>query len=539
MIPTSCDGTREWQAPTDVSTARGHGTGGFAMMRRLALLCLVVAISPLAVKGQVVAGYYADWTADGYPPSAIKMENLTHIMHAFAWPEADGRISYPAGFLYYVPELTQRAHAAGKKVLLSLGGWGDSFGFSPMAASPAARAMFIVQLTDLCLTNHYDGADFDWEFPETAADRQNLTLLVKELRAHWNLVAPSLMLTMTIAPTYWRGDYYDVAALHPLLDWIGVMTYDYYGSWYGMTGHNAPLYSNPLDPYDAGSTDESIRQYFHDVRGVPWNKMVSGIPFFGTVFTGTTNLYAPAGGGDQYTYAYLSSLHYSYNWDSVSEVPYLTSPYNGGEFVTFDDADSVRLKCQYAKAHGLAGVMIWEISQDVLSTGAQPLLTMVGSEMLTPSPPVIGPVDDYATSEIRKAGTVSGSLAALLAADNVYESIKEVSSQGTVKTRYSYLEHIWVVNVTGGATVTFYVQAHHSSNREQDHFTFSYSTDNVSYKPMLTVTKTADNNTTQSCALPANLKGIVYIRVTDTAKAAGSRSLDTLRVDHLYIRSAP
>ena len=355
------------------------------------------------------------------------------------------------------------------------------------------------------------------------------------------------MLTMTIAPTYWGGQYYDVAALYPLLDWIGVMTYDYYGSWYSMTGHNAPLYSNPLDPYDAGSTDESIRQYYHDVRGVPWNKLVSGIPFFGTVFTGTTNIYTPAGGGNQYTYRNLSALNYTYNWDNVSQVPYLTSPNNGGAFVTLDDAASVRLKCQYAKAKGLAGVMVWEISQDLLSSGSQPLLTAVGSEMMMAAPPpvvdppviapVVAPVYDYPLSEIRKVGTISGTLATLISANNVYETIKETLSQGVVKSRYSYLDHIWVANVSGGTSVTFYVQAHHSYNHEKDHFLFSYSTDNVSYKPMLTVTKTADDNTTQSFVLPASLKGKIYIRATDTVRTAGTKSLDTLYVDHLYVRS--
>ncbi|MBI3986685.1 MAG: glycoside hydrolase family 18 protein [Lentisphaerae bacterium] len=507
-----------------------------SLLMNLAVWVLALTVTPWVARGQVVAGYYADWTTDEYPPSAIRMENLTHILHAFAWPNADGSISYRQGFLSFVPELTQRAHASGKKVLLSLGGYTDSSDFSPMAANPAARSAFILNLTAFCLDNDYDGADFDWEYPDSEADKQNLTLLVQELRAHWNQVAPALMLTMTIDASFWWGAYYDVETLHPLLDWIGVMTYCYYGSWYSMTGHNSPLYSDPLDPMNAGSTDESIRQYFHDMRGVPWNKLVSGIPFFGAIFTGTTELYQPAGGGVQYTYTDLSTLNYTYHWDNVSQVPYLTSPDNGGVFVTLDDAASVRLKCQYAKTYGLAGVMLWEISQDLLSSGEQPLLTAVGSEMLA-TPPVVGPINDYAASEIRNAGTISGSLTALMFADNVYESIKEVLSQGTVKTRYSYLDHVWVVNVTGGSEVAFYVQAHHSSNRENDHFAFSYSTDAVTYTPMLTVTKTADDNTTQSFTLPSTLRGTVYIRVRDTDRTPRTKSRDTLYVDQLYIRS--
>ena len=66
---------------------------------------------------------------------------------------------------------------------------------------------------------------------------------------------------------------------------------------------------------------------------------------------------------------------------------------------------------------------------------------------------------------------------------------------------YTYLEHKWTIDVTGGSTVTFYVEAYHTSNSEGDDFTFSYSTDDSTYYNMVTVTKTSDNDTAQSYAL--------------------------------------
>lgn len=514
----------------------------FATMRNIMIWGMILFMATLTAHSQIVAGYYAEWTASTYPPSAIPLQNLTHVMHAFAWPNADGSISYPQGFLTPVPDLTQRAHAAGKKVLLSLGGYTDSLGFSPMAASSTARAKFVSTLTALCLTNHYDGADLDWEYPGNITDRQNLTLLVQDIRTYWNQVAPTLMLTMTINADDWRGKYFDVTALHPMLDWIGVMTYCYYGSWSGISGHNAPLYSNPLDPLAAGSVDQSIRQYYHDQRGVPYNKLVSGIPFYGLTFNGTTQLYKPASGGTPCEYTIAATLNYTYNWDSVSQVPYLTSPLNGGTLVAFDDPVSVRLKCQYAKAQGLAGVMLWEISQDVITIGNQPLLNAIGAEMLAlppPPPPVATPTDYYASGEIRSIGTISGTISALLAADNVYESIKEVLSNGTAKKRYSCSSHTWTLNVTGGSSVAFNVQAYHTANRDNDHFAFSYSMDNVNFTSMLTVTKTADDDSTQTFTLPPTLKGNVYVRVVNTNRTAGNTTLDTLYIDQLFIRSTP
>lgn len=510
------------------------------VMRQVVCLLAGWLVFAAAARAQIVTGYYPEWRVSSYPPAAIPLQNLTHVIHAFAWPNADGSISWPSGFLTPVPELVQRVHAAGKKVLVSLGGANDSEGFSPMAANAATRAKFIANLTAFCLTNQYDGVDLDWEFPASTADRQNLTLLIQEIRAQWNRAAPGLLLTMTIAPSDWNAKYFDVAALHPYLDWLDVMTYCYYGSWSGISGHNAPLYSNPQDPLAAGSADASIRQYFHDLRGVPYSKMLLGIPFYGLTYTGTTQLYKPVTSGVATYYKAIANLGYTYNWDGVSQVPYLTATLNGGTIVPFDDPASVRLKCQYAQSLGLAGVSIWELSQDVVSTGNQPLLAAVaGTLMPTSPPPPATPCDDYATGEIRGTGTVSGTLSGLLADDNTYESIREGLSSGPVKKRYSCLVHTWTFTVTGGGSVVFNVQAHHSASADSDHFTFAYSTNNVNYTSMLLVTKTADDNCPQAYVLPASIKGKLYIRATDSNHTSGKTALDTLFVDQMFIRSIP
>ena len=507
-------------------------------------IALYAGLLAVPAQGQIVAGYYPEWRRWSYPPSAVPLEPLTHVIYCFAWPNADGTISYPQGFSDPVPELSQRVHAAGKKLFVSLGGALDSDGFAPMAANATTRARFVSLLTGFCVSNRFDGVDLDWEYPANAGEGTNLTQLVRDIRAHWSQVAPQLALTMTIGPTDWSAKYFDVAALHPLLDWIDVMTYCYYGSWSGRAGHNAPLYTDPADPLKAGSTDQSIREYFHGKRGVPLEKMALGIPFYGLTYTGTTQLYAVASGGTPTFYRDVAALDCAYRWDGVSQVPYLVSPLNGGTIVPFDDPASVRLKAQYAKSLGLAGVAIWELSQDVVAIGNQPLLAAIGDEMRTnvpppPPPPPAEPVDDFAVAQSTDAGTVSGSLSALTADDNAYQSIKERLSNGAAKKAYSYLSHTWTFNVTGGSSVAFYLQAHRSSSSDNDNFTFAYSTNNVAYVAMLTTTKTKDDNATQSFALPSNLKGKVYVRVQDSNRVAGKNVLDTVYVDHLFIRSTP
>jgi hypothetical protein len=54
---------------------------------------------------------------------------------------------------------------------------------------------------------------------------------------------------------------------------------------------------------------------------------------------------------------------------------------------------------------------------------------------------------------------------------------------------------------------------------------------------MLTVTKTADDDVSQSFELPSDTSGVVHIRVTDTDQSQGNRTLDTIYIDQMFIRS--
>ena len=149
----------------------------------------------------------------------------------------------------------------------------------------------------------------------------------------------------------------------------------------------------------------------------------------------------------------------------------------------------------------------------------------------------VAPTDDVVNSDIPVAGTVSGSYTNTQNSDNIYEAITERPSGGKPSKRHSYLEHKWTINVTGGNLVTFYVEAYHTSNSEGDNFVFAYSTDDLSYTDMVTVIKTADDDAYQGHVLPATISGTVYIRVKDTDQTQGNRSLDTIYVDHMYIKS--
>ncbi len=149
------------------------------------------------------------------------------------------------------------------------------------------------------------------------------------------------------------------------------------------------------------------------------------------------------------------------------------------------------------------------------------------------------PVDDYANSDIAVSGIVNGSYTDTQVSDDTYESIEEILTGGPLpKHMYSALEHKWTVNVTGGNTVTFYVEAYHTANSEGDDFVFSYSTDDVNYIDMVTITKTSDDDSYQTYDLPSSLSGTTYIRVVDTNHKKGKSNLDVIYIDHIFIRSS-
>ncbi|MDZ7314739.1 MAG: glycosyl hydrolase family 18 protein [candidate division KSB1 bacterium] len=327
-----------------------------------------------------VIGYYPSWNRASFPASAVDFGRLTHLMHAFAWPQSDGSLAYYPQLLD--PELNARAHAAGKVILLSLGGWGNSAGFSPVAADSALRRRFVDELCAFILEHQYDGVDIDWEFPASAADRANMVILVKELREKFNQLArpQKLWITMAVSAGDYYGQWFDYKRLLPYVDFFGCMTYDFHGPWTNHAGHNSPLFPS------GGDIDGSVSSgvAYLKSRGLPNEKIVIGVPFYGREFN-ASRLYGPSTGGD-ITYPYSQIVKFLaagwlYHWDSVAQVPYLTNP-DATRLITFDDTASVRLKAEYALKQKLAGVMIWALGQDYLN-GRQPLLGALTAPILS------------------------------------------------------------------------------------------------------------------------------------------------------------
>ncbi len=326
------------------------------------------------VRRRAVLAYYPSWNRPQFDASKIDFSRLTHLAHAFTWPDSQGNFIVPAGYLD--PGLIAAAHARGVKVLTSVGGWGNGNGFPGMIASHENRRRFIDQVLGFLRANGYDGVDLDWEFVSNAVERVRFTLLVEELGAALKAERPVKLLTMAApAANYW-GRWIAYEEIADDLDLVGFMTYDYHGDWSDHSGHNAPLRSGG----DAcGSVEESLRYAL--ARGIPPGKLLIGLPFYGRSFD-APGLYQKFTKTRSYDYAEARALQnagWAYRWDEAAGVPYLLRP-DAAEILCFDDERSIADKCAFVRAMGTGGVIIWEVTQDTVA-GRAVLLEVVAREL--------------------------------------------------------------------------------------------------------------------------------------------------------------
>lgn len=84
-------------------------------------------------------------------------------------------------------------------------------------------------------------------------------------------------------------------------------------------------------------------------------------------------------------------------YDDKAKVPYAV---HGREWISYDDANSLRIKVEYSKKYKLAGVMVWSIDTDDFSGLCHgedfPLLRSINKALgrgilknvTTPAPPI-------------------------------------------------------------------------------------------------------------------------------------------------------
>lgn len=362
--------------------------------------------------GKKVVGYYIGWARDArsFPPEKIDASKLTHINYAFA-NIVDGKVTMgdPVTDVANLAGLRALKKANPKlKLLVSVGGWNWSKHFSDVALTPASRKLFADSAVDYLQTHQIDGVDLDWEFPVGGGaegnsarpeDKQNFTLLLQAVRhaldAAGKKTRTHYLLTIASSPGPDFVKNTELLKVANTVDWINIMGYDFHGTFSKRSGPNAPLFADPADALQGGASVLNVSGGVagHIKAGIPLNKIVLGMPFYGYVWQGCTNAmqgeYQTCTGPAKGTWEdgsleysdiaanYLNKPDFTRYWNAATKTPSLWNP-DGGIYIAYDDAESIGLKLDYVVQQKLGGVMIWELTTD----RNRSLLTPIATKML-------------------------------------------------------------------------------------------------------------------------------------------------------------
>lgn len=364
-----------------------------------------------------LVGYYASWNVYDRSVflSQIRAGKITHLNYAFSAinaegvcalgdPEADTLMVFGEDVSVDGQEggsgevqgnfrqlmLLKRKYP-GLKVLISIGGWSGSDRFSEAAHSADSRKKLVASCVDLYLVQFadaFDGIDVDWEFPVkgglqpgSTEDKRNFTFLLEEFRRQMDILQTSTgrryLLTIAAPADASKMQNLELGEIHRSLDWINLMTYDFHSPTEERTGLLSPLYGSPRDPDPESrkflNADAAARGYL--AAGVPAEKILLGIPFYGAVWQGAQGdgLFSVASGPAtsseepgvmSYTQILQGPLAISMRyWEEDAKVPWL---YNAetGIFISYEDADSISWKVRYIQENRLGGAMVWELGLD-------------------------------------------------------------------------------------------------------------------------------------------------------------------------------
>ncbi|MFC5078498.1 Chitinase A precursor [Vibrio thalassae] len=416
----------------------------------------------------VVGTYFVEWGIYGrdYTVDNIPADNLTHILYGFipicgpnesvksvggnsfnALQTAckgmqdfevvihDPWAAYQKGFTQaghdyntpikgnYAMLMALKQRNPDLKILPSIGGWTLSDAFYSFT-DKANRDVFVASVKRFLKTwKFYDGVDIDWEYPGGDGAAPDLGDPVKDGPAYINLMSElramldeleaetgrNYELTSAIGVGHDKIEDVDYAKAIPYMDYIFAMTYDFYGGWNNVPGHQAALYcGNFMRPgqcdgtgVDAEGVSYKGPAYTADngiqlllAQGVPASKLVLGAAMYGRGWTGVTpdTLSDPS---DPMTGVATGKLTgstaqgvwedgvidykgiktymlgegntgvngFEYGYDAMAEAAYVWNQ-TTGELITFDDERSVKAKGAYAQSLGLAGLFSWEIDAD-------------------------------------------------------------------------------------------------------------------------------------------------------------------------------
>ncbi|RDA83370.1 hypothetical protein CP532_4732 [Ophiocordyceps camponoti-leonardi (nom. inval.)] len=216
------------------------------------------------------------------PSDAGLLSDITHVVLSFMPSDVFNVDDTPAAFpLFTSVDEVRRQFRPETKLMVAIGGWGDSKGFETAARSADSRRRWARQVRAMLDSTGADGVDIDWEYPGGNRDDYKVVpnrrreweveafvLLLQELR-----VAIGPVMTLSIAVPGMERDLMAFTAstiprIVRVVDFVNVMTYDLMNRRDEAVAHHSGV---------ADSRDALVR-YLQ--RGVPATKLNLGLGYY-------------------------------------------------------------------------------------------------------------------------------------------------------------------------------------------------------------------------------------------------------------------
>ena len=359
-------------ADKDIKITATFKIGGVAMT-----LARYVTVGKVNFKDlsniQPVFGYFYSRMASA-EVDEVAGATLDAINYGFARVTSDGLVEISE--LKYIEKITA-LRKRGIRVILCIGGYGTACKeFSDASFTEEGRKKLANSILEIIEEYHFDGVDIDWEYPgyqtgrDVSIDRPNFTLLMQEIRNTLKKANPEYLVTAAIPGGKYGYVRYELTKLNNILDYVHLMTYDLQSS--GEASHHTALFSGSGTPH--GSVKQTVDLFYS--QGVSKRKLIVGIAFYGRKFNTSKHYLGSASSTTSaqsitYTDIYNNYLVPIKNgsttitryWDNTSMAPYIYDS-STRVWITYDDPESIKAKCEYVKDNNLGGVMFWDYGED-------------------------------------------------------------------------------------------------------------------------------------------------------------------------------